>query len=572
MTDRNGVRFKKWRLLLIIIILLLVIIALIVRMAYLTVIDSGFLNKQGAYRSIRVEKVPAYRGMLLDCNGNPLAVSTPVQSVWVNPSNMRGGNKEEKKLVAAIGLPLSYVQQLLAKNSHHHFIYVKRNVDPQIADKIKAMKLPGVYFEQSYRRFYPDGAATAHILGFTNIDNKGISGLESVFNKQLQGKPGKKIVKKDRSGNTIAVIGEVQQAQPGHDVKLSIDQRIQFLAYSVLKQAVNKFQADSGSAIVLSVNTGQILAMTNLPSYNPNNKPADKGGRYRNRAMTDVYEPGSVMKTFAIINGLQSGKFTPNTEIDTNPGYLYLNGHRVDDENVNHGVLTVTQVLAKSSNIGITKMMLKLPSDSLWQELHDFGFGQLTGAAFPGQEKGFLVNHRRWAPIMIATLSFGYGMSATPLQIARAYAAIANHGELLPVTFRLGQKVQGEQIISPEIAHKTVKMLQAVVSRNGTGFLAKVPGYQVAGKTGTARIAKPGGYSHHHIATFVSIAPASNPQFVVLVMLRHPHSNHYYATYLAAPACEKIMAGVLQLRNVPPDDINSLKDSDKSKKHWVAPV
>lgn len=573
MSDPEKIRVKKWRLYAIILMLLLIMLALIARVVYLTVIDSGFLNKQGNARSIRLVDIPAYRGMLLDRHGNPLAVSTPVNSVWINPIKFQNQAKNVLALSTALGVPVSAVDQLLEKNKAKHFVYLKRNLAPEKALKIKALKLAGVNFEKSYRRYYPDGAAASHVIGFTNVDNKGIAGLELVYNKQLSGTDGKKLVEQDRYGHTIAVLGLAKKERPGKNLKVSIDQRIQFLAYRVLKQTLKKYKAESGSAVVLGVKTGQVFAMVNLPSYNPNDKPADTNGRYRNRAVTDVYEPGSVMKTFAVINGLDSGKFTPNMKINTHPGYLYLDGHEVDDENVDHGVLTVAQVLQKSSNVGITKMMLKLPPNSLWQVLHKFGFGQLTGSGFPGEQRGFLVDHRRWAPIMIATLSFGYGIAATPLQLTRAYAAVANQGKLLPVTFALHSEIPaGKQIISKSVAAKTLQMLESVVSKQGTGFLAKVPGYYVAGKTGTAKIAKPGGYSHQHIATFVSIAPATNPQLVVAVVIHKPHGKLYYAAYLAAPATRKIMAGALQLLNIAPDNIKSYEENKSKKRQWVAPV
>lgn len=574
MNQDEQIRFKKWRLYVIVLVLLLIVVALIVRMIYLTVVEEHFLSEQGNARSLRIVAIPAYRGMILDRNGKPLAISTPVDSIWMNPKQFKPDPKNLVLLSNSLGLSQSAILKQDAKNQKRQFVYLKRGLPPEQAEQIKALDIPGIYLEKEYRRYYPDGAATAHIIGFTNIDDKGITGLEYAYNKPLQGVPGKQLIEQDRYGHTVSILKLLKAQRPGQNVEISIDQRIQFLAYRVLKDAVKKYQAESGSAVVLNVKTGEVLAMTNVPSYNPNNRPADTNGRYRNRAVTDVYEPGSVMKSFAIINALDSGQFTPDMKIDTHPGILYLGRHTVTDENVDHGILTVTQVLQKSSNVGITKMTLKLQPDSLYQTLRRFGFGQITGSGFPGERKGSLVNHRRWAPIMLATLAFGYGVSATPLQLARAYAAIANGGILLPVTFlKSNQPVAtGTRAVSSDVAQETLKMLQSVVSKEGTGYLASVPGYQVAGKTGTAKIAKPGGYSHQHIATFVSIAPVSNPQLVVVVVIHKPHGKLYYAAYLAAPATAKIMAGALQVLNIAPDDIASYENNIDKPAHWVAPV
>ena len=573
MRERDEIQLKKWRLYVIILLLLLIIIALISRVAYLTVIDSGFLNKQGNARSIRVDTIPAYRGMLLDRNGNPLAVSTPVTSVWINSLEFSANDQQKSALATALGMPVSDLQTLLEKNKDKQFVYLQRNLSPDVIEKVKALNLSGVNYEKSYRRYYPDGAAVAHLIGMTNVDNQGISGFELVYNKELQGVPGKMLVEQDRYGHTIAVLGQEKSQEPGKNVKLSIDQSIQFLAYNVLQEYERKFQAESASVVVLDTKTGQVLAMANLPSYNPNNKQSGDAQALRNRALTDVYEPGSVMKTFAIVNALESRKFTPGMKIDTHPGYFYLNGHQVDDEGKDHGILTVTQVLQVSSNVGITKMMLQLPSDSLWQVLNRFEFGEPTGSGFPGEQRGSLVHHKRWAPIMIATLSFGYGVSVTPLQLARAYAAIANQGMLLPVTFDPGVvNLVGKRVMSQDVAATTMTMLESVVSKSGSGYLAGVPGYHVAGKTGTAWIAQKGGYSHRHIETFVSIAPVSNPRLVVVVMFRKPQGKIYYASYVTAPVAGEIMAGALQLLNISPDDIASYQYGAPDAKHWAAPV
>lgn len=563
---------ENWRFYVIVFIIALVILGIVMRMVYLTVIDRSFLKKEGNARSLRVVSTPAYRGMILDRNGHPLAISTPVDSVWLNPQDFPVTLENVSKLAGVLSLPSSQLLKVLAENQKKQFIYIKRGVPPAIAKKIKALKMPGVYLQRMYRRYYPDGAVTAHLVGFTNIDNKGQAGVELANNRLLRGTLGKTLVEQNRYGKTVAVLKEIQAQKPGKNLVLSIDQRIQFITYKVLQATIKQFNAKSASAVVLNVKTGEVLAMVSLPSFNPNSRPKDTNGRYRYRAITDVYEPGSVMKTFAEVSALDSGKFTPETKIDTHPGWFYVGRNRVRDENVDHGILTLTGILQKSSNVGIAKVTLASPPEQLWGVLHRVGFGQTTGIHFPGEQNGSLVNHRVWAPISLATLAFGYGVSANVLQLARAYAVIADGGILRPATLLKQQTpTPGHRVISQQVAGAVLKMLASVVNPQGTGFKAAVAGYHVGGKTGTSRVAIPGGYSKtEHIATFVGVAPISNPRLIIVVKVDDPKKS-YYASYVAAPAFSKIMGGALRLLNVPPDNLATLKDPPKNRR-WVAPV
>ena len=394
---------------------------------------------------------------------------------------------------------------------------------------------------------------TSQVLGFTNIDDLGQEGLELVYNDWLQGIPGKERVLKDRLGNTIALINLLREPKQGQDLTLSIDSRIQYLAFRTLKDTVEQYHAASGSVVVLDVKTGEILAMANMPTYNPNDRPADKG-QYRNRAVTDLFEPGSTMKAFSMAAALESGKYTPETLVNTNPGYMQVDGNPIHDD-LNYGVISLTQIVQKSSNVGAAKVTLSLPPENLWHLLTRLGFGERTDSGFPGEAAGVLVQHRIWRPTDLATFSFGYGISVTALQLAHAYAIIADHGLKVPVTFLKRDAVPaGQQVMAPNIAQEMLVMLESVLQPGGTGTLARVQGYRIAGKTGTAYIAggPKGYYKDRYVASFVGIAPETNPQFVVAVIIHNPQGGHFGAI-VAAPAFAKIMGGALRLLNIAPD-------------------
>jgi cell division protein FtsI (penicillin-binding protein 3) len=555
--ENNSIKMRivayKGRFYFFVVILALCLIALIWRMQDLSIHQRSFLQQQSDVRTIRVIDIPAHRGMITDRNSAPLAVSTPVDAIWINPQIFIATPEQLTELAKLLHISYHSLQNKISQNSGRYFVYLKRHVAPGLCDQVKALDISGLFFQREYRRYYPEAEVTAHILGFTNVDDRGQEGLELAYDSWLQGIPGKRKVLKDRLGHVVAVMNTIRDPQQGHDLALSIDRRIQYLAYLELKETVQKYHADSGSAVVLDVKTGEILAMANQPSYNPNDRPANEhDGRYRNRAVTDVFEPGSTMKTFSIASALESNKYKPSTEIDTNPGWYVIDGNTISDEGINHKVLTVAGVLQKSSNIGIAKMTLSLQAQHLWNVLHAFGFGERTVSGFPGETAGSLVNHPIWRPFVLATLSFGYGVSVTPLQLADAYAVIATGGIKRPVTFiKVDNPPLGEEVISSKVAHQMLVMLESVIESGGTGIRASIPGYRVAGKTGTAYIAGLHGYNkERYVASFVGIAPVNDPRLVVAVVIKDPQDQHF-GGLVAAPAFAHIMGKALRIMDVP---------------------
>ena len=544
----------RWRLWFVALALALVLLTLLWRMFSLMVIHRDFLLHQGDVRTIRVAKIPAYRGMITDRRGEPLAVSTPVESVWLNPKEMTTP-VDYSSLAKLLHIHSKAIAKKIHTNQQREFVYLMRQINPQLAKRIKALKIPGVYLRKEYRRYYPAAEVSAHIIGFTNIDDHGQEGLELAYEHWLRGVSGKKRVLKDRYGHIIDDIAMLREAKPGHTLVLSIDRRIQYVAYRALKQAIQSNQAQSGSAVVLDSMTGEVLAMVNQPSYNPNNRVKGRSDHYRNRVVTDIYEPGSTLKTFSVINALVSGQYTPESQINTYPGWMIVQGKRVQDIH-NKGLLTLSEVLQYSSNVGISKVTLSLEPEHLWQVLHDFGFGEMTGSHFPGESVGILNNYPHWQPFTTATLSFGYGMSATLLQLANAYATLANYGMKHAVSLlRLDHKPPTQRILSAKIAQQIITMLEQAVL-HGTGRRAKVMGYRVAGKTGTTQLVSEHGYDkHHHSASFIGLAPVSRPRLVVAVVINDPQAGQYYAATVAAPVFATIMAHSLRLLNISPDGL-----------------
>jgi cell division protein FtsI (penicillin-binding protein 3) len=543
-----------------VVIILLGFCSLIWRLAHLSIVDRSFLEHQSAARTVRDISIPANRGMIMDRNGMPLAISTPVSSVWVNPQMFAPSAQQLNTISKLLNIPTTILQKKLASKKKSWFIYLKRHIKPQIADKIKAMDIAGLYLQREYQRYYPEGEVTAHVLGFTNIDDRGQEGLELAFDSWLRGELGKMQVVKDRLGHIVSIIKTQSLPKEGSNLTLTIDRRMQYLAYSELKKAVQKYHAESGSVVILDVKTGEILAMVNQPTYNPNNRLPGQSERYRNRAVTDSFEPGSTIKTFSIASALQSARYVANTKIDTNPGRYYVADNLVvDDHQINHGVMTVTQVLQKSSNIGTVKMILSLPPANLWNLLHKMGFGERTSSGFPGEVPGSVIDLHAITvrPFVLATLSFGYAISVTPLQLASAYAAIANNGVKLPVIFVKPQEApKGEQVISPKLAHDMMIMLRSILATEGTGTRANVRGYTIAGKTGTARIAINGAYDkNRHVSTFVGMAPITDPRLVVAVIIRGSYAKES-GGLVAAPVFGTIMEGSLRFMGVAPDDVS----------------
>lgn len=546
--------FRQWRLRLVIACIAVVFLSLVVRMLYLTVWERPFLVKQANQRILRTQVIPASRGMIYSQDHKPLAISIPKATIWANPHQFHANKRTLHQLSQALDIHEQRLKHYFKRKAHKYFIYLKRNADQSVGKAIKKMRLDGVYVKTQYQRFYPQGRITSHIIGYTNIDNKGQAGLERAFDQWLTGQKGKRMVIKDRLGHIVSQVGVKQASKRGRDLTLSIHSKIQFLAYQVLRNTVEDYDAESGSVVVMNPNNGQILAMANQPDYNPNKPYKPPYGRYRNRAITDVIEPGSTMKVFSIMNALKSGKYEPDMTLDTSPGWFMLGNNEVKDE-INNGKLTVNEILQKSSNVGVAKMTLSLPPESLLSMLHKVGFGQRTQSGFPGEQSGKIPSRNKWRPFDLATLAFGYGITVTPLQITHAYTAIANHGRLCPVTFLDRHSSSAcPQVISSSIADTMLNMMTYVIKPGGTGTRAAIPGYQVGGKTGTAFIAGPDGYNkEHHVASFIGVAPIDDPQLVVSVIIKNPKSKRDYGGIVAAPAFAKIMGGALRILKIPPD-------------------
>jgi cell division protein FtsI (penicillin-binding protein 3) len=535
--------------------------SLVVRAVDLQLLDNEFYQQQGDARFLREIPIATSRGMITDRNGEPLAVSSPVESIWANPQELLQHPDELPALAAALSIPLEPLSQRLAQRADKEFVYLRRHMNPDEAQAIVALGIPGVFAQREFRRFYPVGEITAHVLGFTNIDDRGQEGLELAFDEWLTGKPGAKRVIRDRRGRIVENVDLIRAAEPGRDLALSLDRRIQYLAYRELKTALAENQASSGSVVVLEVASGEILAMVNQPSYNPNAREAAEPGTHRNRAVTDVFEPGSVMKTLTLAAALEAGKFTPDTPIETAPGYLPIPGYVIHDFK-NYGTLTVTGVLSKSSNVGATKIAQTLPNDVQYDLYRRFGLGEATGSGFPGESAGVLTGPDQWGPTEKATISYGYGLSTTLLQLARAYAAIGNGGRLIQPTFVKGANNPSQQVIDPALARQLLDMLEAVTAPGGTATRANVLGYRVGGKTGTSRKASGGGYAaRRYSSVFVGLVPASQPKFAMAVVINDPQSHDsagalvYGGGAVAAPVFHRVMDGALRLMDVRPDDV-----------------
>ncbi|HVA55603.1 MAG TPA: penicillin-binding protein 2 [Gammaproteobacteria bacterium] len=549
----------NWRSVLMLGLLTLAAVALLGRAVYLQMFDNQFLQDQGSERHLRVVQIPAHRGMILDRNGQPLAVSTPVDSIWMDPQEISSVLGRIPQLAKTLGMSSRDIVRLLHQNHDKEFVYLMRGLDPYAAHKVMALDIPGVYTQREYRRYYPAGEVTAQVLGFTNIDDVGQEGLELGYNDWLHGIPGAERVIVDRYGHSVQDVESLRAPHPGKDLVASIDLRVQYLAYRALKQAVMEQGAVSGSIIVMDVKTGEVLAMVNQPSFNPNNRDDYQASAYRNRAVTDQFEPGSSMKPFTIVAALLSGRYTPNTIIDTAPGFYKVAGYTIRDDH-DYGDINLTTILEKSSNVGASKIALSLDPELLWNTLTAFGFGRLSGSSFPGEVQGSLPNYRSWSTASQATISYGYGIAVTALQLANAYDVIGDNGVSVPPSFvRLDEPPRSQQVISAAVAVSLRQMLETVVSSEGTGKLADVAGYHIAGKTGTAHIAKNGGYSaSDYYSVLTGIAPATDPRLVTVVVIRAPSRGQYYAATVAAPVFARVMSGALRLLDIPPDDLSHL--------------
>ncbi|MBI5659493.1 MAG: penicillin-binding protein 2 [Nitrosomonadales bacterium] len=534
------------------VLLLLGLSALLVRAAYLQGVHNDFLQQKGDARYGRVVTINAHRGMISDRHGEPLAISTPVESVWASPRDVEATPQQVKQLAQVLGMPIEEVKNRLSDTSRD-FVYLKRQLPPDQAEKIVGLGVPGVSLRREYRRYYPDADVAAHLLGFTDVDDNGQEGVELALQEQLGGKAGSQRVIKDRRGHIVEDVASIRAPKPGSDLALSLDSRMQYLAYREIRLAVEQHHARAGSIVVLDAKSGEVLALANWPSYNPNNRAKPDTRVMRNRAVTDLFEPGSTMKPFAVAAALDAGKVTAETVIHTEGGEFAIGKRKIRDTHP-ETVLTVAQVIQKSSNVGAAKIALSLPPEAFWRSLSEAGFGGQTGSGFPGEAAGKLRDYRKWLPIEQATMSYGNGISVNLLQLARAYTVFANNGELKPVTLlKREEPVVGRNAYSPATALAVRDMLELVVKPGGTAPLAQIAGYRVAGKTGTAHKLEGGRYVNRYIASFVGLAPASDPRLIVAVMVDEPGGAQYYGGQVAAPVFGNVMGAALRLLNAPND-------------------
>ena len=528
--------------------------SLVARAVYLQVLDTDFLNQQADSRHLRTEKISAHRGTITDRNGEPLAISTPVDSIWANPKQFAPAVDSIPQLARALGLDSQMLMRRITRSMDKEFLYLKRHLSPEQASEVLGLNLPGINVQREYRRYYPASEVTGHLVGFTNIDDEGQEGLELAFNHWLGGESGAKRVLKDRLGRSIENVASIRPPHHGKDLRTSIDLRLQYLAYRTLKSAIRQHNARSGSIVVLDVQTGEVLAMVNQPTYNPNDRSQFAAERYRNRAITDIFEPGSSLKPLVVAAALETGQYRPSSIIDTAPGFVVVGPKRIEDTR-NLGRVSLTTILARSSNVGITKLAMTLQPDQLWDTMTQFGLGELTTSGFPGESAGMLTHYSNWRPISQATLAYGYGISVTPLQLAQAYAAIGNEGEMRPISLvALDAPNEGERVISRDTATAVRRMLEEVVRPGGTGTKAAVDGYRIAGKTGTAWKFASGGYSQDkYISIFAGLAPASDPRLATVVVIDEPGGELYYGSDVAAPVFADVMSESLRLLAVAPD-------------------
>lgn len=548
-----------WRPAMLLLVFAVLGCVLLWRAVDLQVLDKQFLQGQGDARHLRVVEIPAHRGVIADRNGEPLAISSPVSSVWVNPKEFIAEAADTARLARLLDLEPRLLERRIGERIDREFFYIKRHIEPDLGEQVMALGLPGVALQHEYRRFYPAGEVTAHVVGFTNIDDRGQEGVELAYNDWLQGDPGAKRVVKDRYGRIVDDVESLREPSPGKPLRLSIDRRLQYLAYRELKAAAAEQRVRTASLVLLDVTTGEVLAMVNQPGYNPNNRAEINGQVARNRAVTDAYEPGSTIKVFSVAAALESGRFRPDSVIDTGRGYMQVGSYTIHDSRA-YGKIDVSTLIQKSSNIGIAKIALELAPETIWNLYARLGFGMPVGTGFPGEAVGLMPSRPPQRPADRAALAYGYGLSVTPLQLASAYATIAADGVRRPVSFlALERAMAEEQVISPAAARQVRAMMETVVADGGTAPQARVPGYRVAGKTGTARKAAAGGYAEKaYLSYFAGFAPASKPRLAMVVVLDEPSAQYYYGGRVAAPVFSRVMGGALRLLNVPPDDLPGL--------------
>ncbi len=568
----------RWRLHAVAVLLLALLALLVWRTLSLQVLDTErgyeFLQVEGDARTIRKEVIPAHRGQILDRNGEPLAISTPVVSIYANPAEMDGGRDGWNELARRLDMPYQTLAERLSYKGRQ-FVYLRRHLPPAAADAVLALKVRGIYGQREYRRFYPAGEVTAHLLGFTNIDDRGQEGIELAYDAWLSGKPGSKKVLKGLTGKIIREIGDGEPAQPGNDLRLSIDLRLQYLAHRELRAQLAETGAAAGSLVMLDSHTGEVLAMANQPSFNPNNRASMTAANMRNRAIIDLIEPGSTMKPLAMVAALESGRYKPETQIDTRPGWLRVDRKTLKDP-VNYGVMDLTRIITKSSQVGLTKVALDLDQQSVWNVFQRFGLSANTDTGFPGETYGMLPQRRRWSDIERANFAFGYGLQVTPLQLARAYAVFANGGRYQPVTLlkRDNREMRGEQVVSRDIAGQLVQMMTTVTGPEGTGKRAHIHAYSVAGKTGTVHQIGASGYdTARYRSIFAGFAPASKPRVVTVVVVEDPKGARYGGGDVAAPVFARVVGNAMRMLNIAPDEASKEKaGSAVAQRPVAAPV
>ena len=552
-TPQLRLKLEGWRARALLLLLLLSFSGLAVRAAYLQCLQHDFLQSQGEARYSRVIEMPAHRGMVSDRNGEALAISTPVESVWASPHDVSINDAQTSTLAQLLGIRKRELKQKLA-DRQRSFVYLKRQLPPQAAAEVLALKIPGILLQREYRRYYPAGEVMAHLLGFTSVDDAGQEGVELAFQRSLAGVPGAKRVIKDRNGRIIEDVESIKRPQQGRSLVLSIDSKLQYLVYRELRAAVGAHRAQAGAVVVLDCRSGEVLALASFPDYNPNNRGKRKAAQIRNRPLTDTFEPGSTLKPFTVAAALEVGLITPASRVQTAPGRLSVGGATIHDAHV-YGDLSVAEVIQKSSNVGAAKIALSLPAQTMWQLFSAVGFGAVPNSGFPGEAAGKVRPYQKWRPIEQATMSYGHGISVSLVQLARAYMVFASDGLVKPLSMvKLDAGVTGRRVLSDKTARAVSRMLELAVQPGGTAPQADVPGYRVAGKTGTAH--KQAGTSYardRYVSSFVGFAPASAPRFIVGVMIDEPSAGQYYGGAVAAPVFSKVMAGALRMWAVTPD-------------------
>lgn len=545
---------RSWRLLLVGALLLLITVVILFKLVALNTLDQAFLQRQGDARSLRTTLIPAHRGLITDRHGEPLAVSAPVATIWADPQRADLHHPSLEHLSILLDMKRADLAARLESNKRRRFIYLKRQVTPELAERIGQLNIPGIHVDREYKRYYPTGEVATHLVGFTGIDGEGQEGMELAYNDWLRGEPGRKLVLQDKLKRTIKHVKSLDDAKPGNNIQLSIDLRLQYMVYRELKAAVQAHKADSGAAVLLDARTGEVLAMVNQPSYNPNDRSQVNIKGLRNRAVTDLFEPGSTMKPLTVAAALMSGQYSKDTVVDTSPGFIKVRGRTIRDHR-NYGKLDMTGIITKSSNVGVTKLALSLQADAVRNLYHNVGLGQPTGIGFPGERSGNLPYYPAKRTVERATMSYGYGLSVTPLQLAQAYLPFANGGVSLPITLlKQKQEVKGQRVMPKKVADTVLHMMETVIDTGGTGRRAAVYGYRAAGKTGTVHKVTENGYADDkYISVFSGIAPVTDPRIIVAVMVDNPKGQEYYGGEVAAPVFSRVSTNALRLLNAAPD-------------------